>query len=327
MFMSSTGNVFLASNSLIRVMAMKRGKLQPFLIMVVTAMGLLTPLLLLPLIMPRPRSLQQLQVEILKDHFLPHHLMQKAKQNQTLPPHLQQDLITTVEKTWTKGKRSIDSDGFQTIASRKRFKPRQLSAGYSSPNVFDILHDIPSPDTIAAIEGYSCFYGGKEGSYSGVLTLIRNTLQPTWLLDHVSGRCSVFTVDSPWGYLQIINLYTHNEGSARISLWNWLTHLQIHQGILVGDFNMVLSLQDTTSVHTVIPAFEIEAWDKMSAGLHIEDVWHGVNNSPGYSFHSKSHIASWSRLDRLYSLGANGCPTDVLLKFRSKWHYLITSLS
>ncbi|MCO5552320.1 hypothetical protein L7F22_005831 [Adiantum nelumboides] len=51
-----------------------------------------------------------------------------------------------------KGKRPMDSEGFQAVSSRKAFKPRQLSSGYVSPNVFDLLQDIPSPESLAAIE-------------------------------------------------------------------------------------------------------------------------------------------------------------------------------
>lgn len=35
-------------------------------------------------------------------------------------------------------------------------------------------------------KGYSCFYGGIKGQYSGV-TLIKNCLNPTWVIDHHIG--------------------------------------------------------------------------------------------------------------------------------------------
>lgn len=51
-----------------------------------------------------------------------------------------------------KGKRPIDAEGFQVVSARKTFKPRQQSSGYASPNEFDLVQDIPSPDSLAAIE-------------------------------------------------------------------------------------------------------------------------------------------------------------------------------
>ncbi|MCO5579065.1 hypothetical protein L7F22_032917 [Adiantum nelumboides] len=51
-----------------------------------------------------------------------------------------------------KGKRPIDAEGFQVVSARKSFKPRQVSLGYSTLTIFDILHAIPSPDTLAALE-------------------------------------------------------------------------------------------------------------------------------------------------------------------------------
>ncbi|MCO5562632.1 hypothetical protein L7F22_016260 [Adiantum nelumboides] len=59
---------------------------------------------------------------------------------------------TTKNRGGDKGKRPMDSEGFQAVSSRKAFKPRQQSSGYVSPNVFDLLQDIPSPESLAAIE-------------------------------------------------------------------------------------------------------------------------------------------------------------------------------
>ncbi|MCO5590593.1 hypothetical protein L7F22_044564 [Adiantum nelumboides] len=59
---------------------------------------------------------------------------------------------TTGNRGGDKGKRPMDSKGFQAVSSRKAFKPRQQSSGYVCPNVFDLLQDIPSPESLAAIE-------------------------------------------------------------------------------------------------------------------------------------------------------------------------------
>lgn len=158
-------------------------------------------------------------------------------------------------------------------------------------------------------KGYTCFYGGVKGEYSGVLTLIRTALNPVWITDHKSRRASIFTVDSEWGKLNIINSYASNNCSERISLWTWLQTIPLHQGIWGGDFNMVLKLQDTTSPQIVIAAAETASWDQLNAIHHLIDAWPSVNDSPGYTFHSKSHIMSWSKLDRLYFIGQNWLPS------------------
>ncbi|MCO5555192.1 hypothetical protein L7F22_008735 [Adiantum nelumboides] len=55
-------------------------------------------------------------------------------------------------KMSNKGKRLIDVEAFQSVSARKSFKPRQVYSSYASPNVFDVLQDIPSPDTLNAVE-------------------------------------------------------------------------------------------------------------------------------------------------------------------------------
>lgn len=51
-----------------------------------------------------------------------------------------------------RGKRAIDAEGFQLVASRKAFRAKQQSSGYISPNVFDLLKEMPSHETLAALE-------------------------------------------------------------------------------------------------------------------------------------------------------------------------------
>lgn len=149
-------------------------------------------------------------------------------------------------------------------------------------------------------KGYSCFYGGKMGEYSGVLTLIKNIMNPQWITDHRSGRASVFSIDSPWGKLDLLNIYASNKWQERVELWTWLEKLPMQQGIWGGDFNMVLSSQDTTSLQSVISSQESGSWIKVENEHQLLDAWNSGQNSPGYTFHSKSHILSWSRLDRIY---------------------------
>ncbi|KAI5054478.1 hypothetical protein GOP47_0030633, partial [Adiantum capillus-veneris] len=51
-----------------------------------------------------------------------------------------------------KGKRTVDYEGFQAPPARKTFKPRNLASVYTSSNVYDILQDMPSPETLEAVE-------------------------------------------------------------------------------------------------------------------------------------------------------------------------------
>lgn len=78
----------------------------------------------------------------------PPHAGNQAKSH-TVPPSGNRSSSPRVQD---KGKRPIDADGFQAVNARKAFKPKTASSGYSNPNIFDILQDMPSSDTVAAIE-------------------------------------------------------------------------------------------------------------------------------------------------------------------------------
>lgn len=144
--------------------------------------------------------------------------------------------------------------------------------------------------------------------YSGVLTLIKNSLNPHWVTDHRSGRASFFSVDSPWGRLDILNIYASNNWQERADLWTWLEAVPVQQGIWGGDFNMVLNSQDTTSLQSIISSQESSSWIKVANEHHLVDAWNSGQNSRGYTFHSKSHIMSWSRLDRIYFMRDSWLP-------------------
>lgn len=90
----------------------------------------------------------------------------QAKQghNPTIPPR--QPYNT---RGGDKGKRTLDSEGFQLVGARKTFKARTQSSGYVSPNVFDLLQDMPSPEALAAIEE-ACHTAEKPKNSEVIMT-------------------------------------------------------------------------------------------------------------------------------------------------------------
>ncbi|MCO5562639.1 hypothetical protein L7F22_016267 [Adiantum nelumboides] len=63
-----------------------------------------------------------------------------------------------------KGKKTIDSEGFQSPPDKKTFNPRNLASGYTSSNVFDILQDMPSPETLEVVEVRVINYHQRKNS-------------------------------------------------------------------------------------------------------------------------------------------------------------------
>ncbi|MCO5562988.1 hypothetical protein L7F22_016624 [Adiantum nelumboides] len=122
-------------------------------------------------------------------------------------------------------------------------------------------------------KGYSCFYGGIQEQYSGVLTLIKNTLNLVWVTDYRCGRASVFSVESLWGKLDFVNVYASNNWAERVELWEWLRTIPMQPSVWGGDFNMVLNMNDTTSMHSVVATQEANVWDGMSTEHHLLDAW------------------------------------------------------
>ncbi|MCO5612430.1 hypothetical protein L7F22_066697 [Adiantum nelumboides] len=94
----------------------------------------------------------------------------------------------------------------------------------------------------------------------------------------------------------------------------------MQQGVWGGDFNMVLNMNDTTSMHSVVAAQEANVWDGMSTEHHLLDAWLAGSNSAGYTFHSKSHILSWSRLDRFYFIGHSWLPSRCIVHVQMQMH-------
>ena len=95
--------------------------------------------------------------------------------------------------------------------------------------------------------GYVLFYGGMNGSYSGTLTCIKSLYNPTVHMNHISGRCLGVTAHTSSGTIHIYNIYAHNEYMDRTSLWQALTQQQAFDGLLCGDFNVVLDADDSTT--------------------------------------------------------------------------------
>ncbi|KAI5078821.1 hypothetical protein GOP47_0006492 [Adiantum capillus-veneris] len=60
-----------------------------------------------------------------------------------------------------------------------------------------------------------------------------------------------------------------------------------------------------------MPAFETPYWTHFQNEAHLIDAWtSSMRQSAGYTFHSLSHDASRSKLDRVYYVGADWLPNN-----------------
>ena len=174
--------------------------------------------------------------------------------------------------------------------------------------------------SILHYRGYTLFYGGKKGGYSGTLTCIKTTLNPTIVLNHESGRCLGTSVQSPFGTILMYNVYAHNEYKDRTLLWQLLLQTPVFDGILCGDFNTVVSLDDSTTGASTMSFSEKQEWDILNNMHALQDSWSLLHSHSEFTFHSQAHTKSWARLDRIYLSGAEWYPPTASITVCSEWH-------
>ena len=77
-------------------------------------------------------------------------------------------------------------------------------------------------NTTGHCHNYTLFFGGTTNGYSGVLTIIKDNLCPTVILNHHSGRA--LFIEIIWDALKlcIVNIYGFNAAVPRAQLWDWL---------------------------------------------------------------------------------------------------------
>ena len=168
--------------------------------------------------------------------------------------------------------------------------------------------------------GYTLFYGGTPGSYSGTLTCIKDIYNPTIHMNHSSGRCLGITAHTPSGTIHIYNVYAHNAHMDRTLLWEDLTLQPPFEGLLCGDFNVVLDEDDSTTRAAHMTWAEKSSWESLVQMHNLQDAWPLLHSTTAFTFHSQAHIKAWARLDRFYLSGTNWCPPHITLMVDYKLH-------
>ena len=121
-------------------------------------------------------------------------------------------------------------------------------------------------------------------------------------MNHDSGRCLGINMQTSLGTIRLYNVYEFNEHQDRTILWQALHQQQTFEGLIFGDFNVVLDPFDSTTGATTVTCSKKHYWDLVSQMHDLRDAWHMLHSNTGFTFHSQAHTKAWARLDRFYLL-------------------------
>ncbi|KAH7439429.1 hypothetical protein KP509_04G060400 [Ceratopteris richardii] len=154
-------------------------------------------------------------------------------------------------------------------------------------------------------------YNGTKSNYSGYLFIVRKDIQFKIMFDDPQGRFIALHLMKQDVLFICINVYAPNTPAERVRSWNLLVqyideymHLEVWRGshvLLCGDFNMVDSEEDCTTMSSLLSLQEKEIWKKLLDILNCKDLWGPIGGYKlRYTFHSRSDKTAMSRLDRCY---------------------------
>ena len=161
-----------------------------------------------------------------------------------------------------------------------------------------------------------CYAGVTGGLYSGVILIVKDTLQPVVVQSDIHGRYIVVEINYEGQRIWIVGIYAPNEVSQRIELWQRLNEVLSNgnPGFLLGDFNMCSEVGQSTSMHSLMDAPERAAWDLFAIEVLKYDAWLWINGTDsGYTFQSTQFRSTWSRLDRIYIMHDERFLPEVLI--------------
>ncbi|KAH7430486.1 hypothetical protein KP509_08G000900 [Ceratopteris richardii] len=159
-------------------------------------------------------------------------------------------------------------------------------------------------------------YNGTKSDYSGCLFIVRKDIQLTVMFDYPQGRFIAIHLKIQDVSFIYINVYAPSTPAQRVKTWNLLVQY-IHEYILheymklevwrdshvmlCGDFNMVDSEEDCTTMSSLLALQEKEIWKELLDVLNCKDLWGIIGgHTLRYTFHSRSHKTAMSRLGRCY---------------------------
>ncbi|KAL3679018.1 hypothetical protein R1sor_021974 [Riccia sorocarpa] len=108
----------------------------------------------------------------------------------------------------------------------------------------------------------------------------------------------------------VISLHAPNSGRERVEAWAWLRNLVVdNQWIIMGDFNMVESQDDSIGPSPVLRGEELGAWEVCAGAADLIDAMLCATKATGphftrqaYAWHGERFDQSW--LDRFYLSGS-----------------------
>ncbi|KAH7302241.1 hypothetical protein KP509_23G062000 [Ceratopteris richardii] len=154
-------------------------------------------------------------------------------------------------------------------------------------------------------------YNGLKNAYSGCLFIIRKDIPYQVLFDDPQGRFLIVHILLCGIPYICINVYAPNSPAERAKTWENIMqairscerlHLWENTCIIMcGDFNMVETESDCTTVPSLISSREKWLWNEILDSLKCKDLWGFIGgHTIRYTFHSRSHRKAMSRLDRCY---------------------------
>ena len=155
--------------------------------------------------------------------------------------------------------------------------------------------------------GYTLIYVGMQGSYSGTLTCVKNSFNPIVHLNHSSGRCLGVSMQSYLGTILIYNVYAFNEHKDCIVIWQDLHQQPLFDGVICGDFNVVIDSSDCTTRAATMTCAEKQNWQLVAQMHDLRDAWSMLHTHTAFTFHSQAHRKAWARLDRCYLSRVEWC--------------------
>ncbi|KAH7440303.1 hypothetical protein KP509_04G100400 [Ceratopteris richardii] len=154
-------------------------------------------------------------------------------------------------------------------------------------------------------------YSGLKNGHSGCLFIIKKDIPFQVLFDDPHGRFLVIHLLMQDISYICINVYAQNSPLERVKTWENILQavrsseqLQLWDNaciLMCRDFNMVERDTYCTTSPSLISSREKRSWSEILDSLNCKDLWGFIGGHMlRYTFHSKSHRKTMSRLDRCY---------------------------
>lgn len=121
------------------------------------------------------------------------------------------------------------------------------------------------------------FYGGIQGCYSGTLTCVKSSLNPTMQSNHDAGRCIKLNVQMGLSTISIVNNHAYKKHIDHTLLWRDLAQRPSGHGFFCGNFIMVVHPSDSITRASSMTWAEKQSWDLI---LDMHDLHNACTDTP-----------------------------------------------